>query len=455
MAQWQPGQTLDLEIVDLNRGGEGVARWENRVVFVPGGITGDHLRVKLTQVKKRYGQGQIDQILKPSPQRVRPACIVADKCGGCQWQHLALGFQRETKVKQIQDNLARIGGFSPDSYELRPILADDQGLDYRNKVTYPLGRSGSGQVQAGYYRHQSHRIVNLNQCPVQDQRFNVFLTEIKQDIQTQQWSIYQEDKHQGKLRHLALRIGRRSGEVLLTLISTSEKLPDLAAQAQKWLDRYPLLVGVCLNLNGANTNVIFGKKTQLLAGRPYVEETFADLTFQLGPETFFQVNTEVAESLLGVIRSRLNFQGRETVVDAYCGIGTFSLPLAQDCGQLIGIEIQREAIAQARANSQLNGIENVQFLQGTVSQQLPQIETAIDGLILDPPRKGCKPEVLQTILEKRPRQLVYVSCNPSTLARDLKILVEDSGYRLTMVQPADFFPQTYHVETAAFLELIP
>jgi 23S rRNA (uracil1939-C5)-methyltransferase len=442
---------VEVIITDLSDSGDGVGRFGQRVVFVPDTVTGDRTRVRLLRVKPQYAQGRLLELLESSPHRVRPSCIVADKCGGCQWQHVHPSYQLEAKHNQVIQALERIGGFA--GIAVDPILQVTHPLQYRNKSTYPLRRSQSGQVQAGYFQKGTHQLVNLNQCPIQDERLNPLLAGVKQDLQARGWSIYDETQHRGKLRHLSLRIGRRTGEMLLTLVSQSAGLVGLEEQAQQWLDRYPGLVGVCLNLNRDRTNVIFGSETQCLAGRPYLHETFAGLTFQISSGTFFQVHTEQAEALVQVIADELHLQGSETLIDAYCGIGTMTLPLARQVKQAIGLEVQAEAIAQARLNADLNQIENVQFAIGEVETILPQIEVQPDVVLLDPPRKGCDGSVIQTLRDRQPRKIVYVSCNPATLARDLKGLCAEGKYRLIRVQPADFFPQTAHVECVAFLVL--
>jgi 23S rRNA (uracil1939-C5)-methyltransferase len=445
---WQQGQLLEVSITDLNDTGEGVGRLGGRVVFVPDTVTGDRALVRLVRVKSNYATGKLHQLLEPSADRIRSQCIVADKCGGCQWQHVAYQYQQETKYNLVVQALERIGGFVQPP--VAPILTADSSLAYRNKATYPLKRSSTGRVQAGYYQKGSHQVVNLNQCPVQDSRLNPLLAEVKQDIEQLGWSVYDERRHQGRLRHLSLRIGRRTGEILLTLVST-DWIRDLEDQAQKWLTRYPKLVGVCVNRNPNRTNAIFGEETRCVAGQPYIREEFAGLVFQLRSETFFQVNTESAEALLNVIVEQLALGGDEVLVDAYCGIGTFTLPLAQRVRQAIGLEVQGASVEQAQLNAQLNGIENVNFQTGAVETLLPQLGIAPDVVLLDPPRKGCDRAVIETLFQISPKHIVYISCKPATLARDLKLLCQTDGYRLTHIQPADFFPQTSHVECAAFL----
>lgn len=448
--QWQQGELVEVAIADLNDSGDGVGRVEGRVVFVPDTVPGDRALVRLVRVKPQYTHGKLYQLLETSPHRIRPSCIVADKCGGCQWQHISYEYQLQAKRLQVIQALERIGGFT--NLPVDPVIAAPTALDYRNKATYPLGRSATGLVQAGYYQKGSHHLINLNQCPVQDSRLNPLLAEVKQDIQKRGWQVYDERRHKGQVRHLALRIGRRTGEMLLTLVVKDWKVPGIDAQAQEWLNRYPQLVGVSLNRNPERTNTIFGVETRCLAGKAYLLEQFAELKFQVRPDTFFQVYTESAEALLQVITQHLNLQGDEILVDAYCGIGTLTLPLAASVRQAIGLEVQTAAVEQAGVNARLNGITNVTFQAGQVEKLLPQLGIAPDIVLLDPPRQGCDRTVIDTLLESAPGRIVYVSCKPATLARDLKLLCQTGKYQLSRVQPADFFPQTSHVECAAFLE---
>jgi 23S rRNA (uracil1939-C5)-methyltransferase len=448
--RWQQGELIEVLITDLNDSGDGVGRVKGRVVFIPDTAPGDLALVRLVRVKPQYAYGKLQQLLETSPHRIRPRCIVADKCGGCQWQHIDYKYQLEAKRHQVIQALERIGGFSHPPVD--SVLTGDVDLGYRNKATYPLGKSATGQIQAGYYKKGSHHLINLNQCPVQDPRLNPLLAEVKQDIQRRGWQVYDEKRHQGQVRHLALRIGRRTGEMLLTLVVKDWDLPGIEAQAREWLDRYPQLVGVSLNCQRDRTNAIFGSETRCIDGHPYLLEELAGLKFYVLPDTFFQVYTEVAEALLQEIRQYLNLQGDEVLVDAYCGIGTLTLPLAQKVRQAIGLEVQPAAVAQAQTNAQLNGITNATFQVGEVEKLLPQLETIPDIVLLDPPRQGCDRAVIETLRQTQPQRIVYVSCKAATLARDLKLLCQNSNYHLTRVQPADFFPQTAHVECVAFLE---
>lgn len=444
---WRQGDLVEVDIHDLSDTGDGVGRFGDRVVFVPDTVPGDRALVRLTHTKPQFARAKLYQLLASSPHRIRPSCIVADKCGGCQWQHINYAYQLEAKQNLVIQALQRIGGFSHPP--VNSVLAAASPLSYRNKATYPLGISATGQVQAGYFQKNSHQLINLNQCPVQDSRLNPLLREVKQDLQNQKWQIYDEKHHKGQIRHLALRIGRRTGEMLLTLV-VKDWIPEMATQAQKWLQRYPQLVGVAVNRNPDRTNAIFGQETRCIAGKNYIIEEFAELQFQVRPETFFQVNTEVAEALLQEISQQLNLQGHEVLLDAYCGIGTLTLPLARQVRQAIGLELQPTSVQQAQLNANLNHINNTTFQVGAVEKLLPHLAIAPDIVLLDPPRKGCDRTVIETLLQVQPSQIVYVSCKVATLARDLKFLCQ-TGYHLVRVQPADFFPQTSHIECAAFL----
>lgn len=443
------GELVELEIQDVSTDGNGVAKIEPQVFFVPQTVTGDRISAKVIQKKKKYLQGKVESIIEPSSHRIRPRCIVADKCGGCQWQHIDYDYQLQIKQNQVKQTLARIGGFT--DFTVDEILAGES-LGYRNKANYPLGVSANGTLKAGYYRQGSHQIVNLNQCPIQDERLNPLLAEIKQDLQELGIPVYDETTKKGILRHLCFRIGRNTGEILITIVITKPSNFKLEQQASIWMERYPQVVGVTLNQNASNTNVIFGQHTDLLAGRLYLKENFAGLTFTLRTETFFQVNTPVAEALFLEVINALNLGGTETVIDLYCGIGTLTLPIARKVRKVIGIESNTTAIELAKHNAVINNIDNSQFIKGRSEIIFPELTDVADIVILDPPRKGCQPQVIESLLVMKPRKIVYISCHPATLARDLKYLCQNGDYQIERVQPADFFPQTTHVETAVILK---
>ncbi len=447
--EWMQGAAVTLSIDSLTNRGDGIGHLEGRAIFVPDTVPGDEVQVRLVRVKPTHAFGTLKRVVSPSGDRIQPACMLAQKCGGCQWQPVGYAAQLAAKEQLVKDALTRIGHLElPDS---EPILAAPSPLRYRNKVTYPIAKGTTQPLKVGYFRKGSHKLVNVNQCPVQDERLDAVLQTVKDSLQQAGWPPYNETNQKGELRHISLRVGRRTGQILITLVSKTDRLPNLETLAKVWMDTIPNLQGVCLNINPKRTNAIFGPETFLVAGKHEIEEEFAGLKFAIDSTSFFQVYTEQAENLLNWVGLQLDLDGSETLIDAYCGIGTLTLPLAKRVKQAIGIELVPSAVEQAQRNAQLNGIDNAAFVEGSVEKMLPSLHAA-DIILLDPPRKGCDREVLDVLLERSPATLVYVSCNPATLARDLDILVNRGSYEIASLRTADFFPQTAHVETAVILK---
>lgn len=445
-------QGLELEITDLSHRGQGVGRLAGQVVFVEGGLPGELVEIGPLSGKGRQRGASLLNVLRPSPQRRRPPCILADHCGGCSLQALAPEGQAEWKQRHVAEVLRRLGGLNVDP---RPLLSADDDLGYRNRALIPLEEGEEGRVRAGYYRRGSHRIVNLNQCPVLDPRIDALIAPIKRDLEEQGWPI---DRHGGGgLRHLGLRVGHHSGEILITLVSADAELPGLADLAQYWMERWPSVVGVTLNLQPEATNVLLGARNEVLQGRDWLEEGFAGLSYQIAADTFFQVHTVQAERLVPLLIEALAAAApgdrAGKLVDAYCGIGTYSLPLASAGWQVHGIEQHPGAVELARTNAALNGLaQRCSFEQASVGAVLGGCLEGAQAVFLDPPRRGLEPEAMAALLEQPVARLLYLSCDPSTLARDLGRLTGEAGpYRLEWVQPIDFFPNTTHVETLAVL----
>ncbi len=442
-----PPEPVALTITDLDRHGQGLGRLEGEVIVVAGGLPGDTLEVRLTGRAKGLRQGHLERLITASPGRRRPPCILADHCGGCSLQPLDDDHQQQWKQASVAQALRRLGGLQP---PLRPLLASPHGLGYRNRAVIPLERTGDGHLRAGYYRRGSHRIVNLNHCPVLDPRLDALIAPLKSDLEASDWPI---DRHGGGgLRHLALRLGVNTGEVLLTLIAADDDLPALEAYAEDWMERWPQVVGVTLNLQSQPTNLLMGPKTRCIAGRPWLEERFGGLTYQIGADTFFQVHTHQAERVLPLLEEALGpAAGR--LLDAYCGIGTFSLPLARSGWSVHGIEQHPAAVSLARHNAEANGLSSTtNFEQGSVSERLGERLAGCQALVLDPPRKGLDRRDIAAILADPPPQLAYLSCDAATLARDLGSLASAEGpYQVDWLQPIDFFPNTSHVEVLAAL----
>ncbi len=461
----------EVRIDDLTREGLGLGRLEGQVVLVAGALPGDRVRVRITQRARRHAVATLVSLVEPSPDRRRPPCILADRCGGCTLQALDDPAQVRWKQELVAQTLQRLGGVG---VAPQPLLAAPQPLGYRNRAVIPLERTPEGRLRAGYYRRGSHRIVNMNHCPVLDPRLDAMIAPLKADLEASGWPV---DRHAGAgqagagLRHLALRIGRRSGERLLTLVASHGELPGAEAWGERWLERWPELVGVTLNLQPHPDNRLFGSTNRTLAGRDSLLESFAGVELEIGPDTFFQVCSEQAERVVALLIDALGTP-RGRLVEGYCGIGTFSLPLARAGWRVWGIESQDAAVALARANARRNGLEEgCTFVVGGVAERLAQglsrQHTADDvtamaqevaageevaAVLLDPPRKGLEAATVDALRRQRPPLVAYLSCDPATLARDLALLTAEEAYRVQRVQPLDFFPNTSHVEVLALLE---
>jgi 23S rRNA (uracil1939-C5)-methyltransferase len=404
--------------------------------------------VRFSFKAKRHWLADLEQLLKPSAERQKPPCILADHCGGCSLQHLADGSQQHWKQQKVQDALERIAHLQ---VVTQPLLATERPLGYRNRAIIPLEREDNGRLRAGYYRRGSHRIVNMNRCPVLDPRIDSLIAPLKADLEASDWPVDVDCQAEGGLRHLALRVGEHTGEVLITLVSSHPQLEGLALLAAQWMARWPELVGVCLNLQPKPSNTLMGEETRVIAGRHWLLERFCGLDYRIAADTFFQVNTVQAERVVPLVLQALEALPPGALVDGYCGIGTYSLPLAAKGWSVHGIELSAEAVKQAQANAEINNLSGVAtFEAGVVSRCLPEHLNHCDVLFMDPPRKGLDSYVVQAILAKPPQTVIYLSCDPATLARDLALLVAEA-YQVESVQPIDFFPQTTHVETLTVL----
>ena len=442
------GDRVDLRIDDLSHDGRGVGRIDGQVVFVAGGLPGDQLRVRLNRRARGHWHGELLAVAEPSPQRRRAPCILADHCGGCSLQAFDDGAEASWKQATVAAALQRIAGLDPGV--MRPFAPSDPALGTRNRALIPLERTEEGVLRAGYYRRGTHQIVNMNQCPVLDPRIDRLIQPIKSDLEASGWPV---DRHglSGGLRHLGLRVGQHSGEVLITLIASQRDLPGLEELAQEWFSRWDEVVGVGLNLQPEATNQLMGARTDTLIGRGWLNESFAGLEVRIAADTFFQVHTQQAERVVPwLIEAFGGADGR--LVDAYCGIGTYSLPLAAAGWRVQGVEQHPGAVDLARHNAAANGLaDRAGFECHDVAEVLAERLSDATALFVDPPRKGLDAGSLAAILEARPQRLAYLSCDPSTLARDLGRLCADGVYDLRWVQALDLFPNTSHVETLAVL----
>ncbi|MFZ5825067.1 MAG: 23S rRNA (uracil(1939)-C(5))-methyltransferase RlmD [Bacillota bacterium] len=447
----RPGQTIEVAIHGLGHGGEGVGRYEGLTVFIPGGAPGDRLVARVSEVKKNYARASLVRVAEPSPHRVEPPCPVVGECGGCQLQHIAYDAQLDLKRQQVVDAITRVGKL--EGVTVHPTLGMPEPWQYRNKAQFPFGYR-SGKVVAGFFAPGTHRIVDIEQCEIQHPLANQIMREVKALARIYGVRIYDERTHSGVLRHVLGRVGRGTGEAMAVLVTNGREFPFGEEIAQGLLERIPGLVSVVQNINPQQTNVILGRESKILAGKDHITDYIGDLKFNISPLSFFQVNPAQTEVLYGKALEYAALTGTETVLDIYCGIGTISLFLAKQAREVVGIEWAREAVADARENAERNGVANAQFIAGDAAVEMPRLAeegVRADVIVLDPPRKGCDEPVLEAMAQVRPQRIVYVSCNPASLARDLGRLGA-LGYRTLEVQPVDMFPHTAHVECVARLE---
>jgi len=447
----RPGQEISVTVHGLGSSGEGVARYGGLTIFVPGGAPGDRLLARVQEVKRNYARAALVAVEEPSPDRVAPACPVAGECGGCQLQHIAYAAQLRLKRQQVVDALERLGKLS--GVAVHPTLGMAEPWGYRNKAQFPVGFR-SGRVIAGFFAPGTHRIIDIGRCEIQHPLGNRVLAEVKDLAGRFGVRIYDERSHTGVLRHVLARVGRGTGEAMAVLVTNGRDFPHGEAIARELMARIPEVVSVVQNINPARTNVVLGRESRVLAGRDSITDYIGDLRFSISPVSFFQVNPAQTEVLYGKALEYAGLTGTETVIDLYCGIGTISLFLARRSRAVIGIEWVEEAVADARENAARNGIANVRFIAGDAAVEMPRLAAEgvrADVIVLDPPRKGCDEPVLEALVRMAPRRVVYVSCNPASLARDLGRLAA-MGYRTVEVQPVDMFPHTAHVECVARVE---
>jgi len=448
-----PGLTIDVVGEDLDQQGRGLARWNGWVITVPQLLPGEEAKVKVQQRQRKMWLARRVATISSSPDARRPPCILASDCGGCSLQHLSVDAQNSWKQQRLANTLSRIGQLDPDVNAL--VSPDRESLGYRNRALIPIRRDGR-KVRLGYYKRGSHRIVNLNHCPVLDPRLDALIEPIKRDLEATSWPMDSDLQGEPGLRHLGLRIGVRTGEILITLISATESLQAVDVLSAAWMRRWPQLKGVTINLQPKRSNAVFGDRTICLQGQDAIEERFCGLSLELGTTTFFQVNTPRAERVVEQIRDWITrSEPSQRLIDAYCGIGTIALPLAAAGHRVTGLEISSASVRHAERNAARNRLKHTRFLSGDVARHLRELLPNHDALVVDPPRKGLDPAVLAMVLDHPPRRLVYLSCDPATLARDLRQLAGDSGpYRIEQVQPMDFFPQTSHLECLVLMSRI-
>ncbi|MBR5479396.1 MAG: 23S rRNA (uracil(1939)-C(5))-methyltransferase RlmD [Clostridia bacterium] len=434
-------QEYDVEISGYNSDGAGVARINGQVVFVPGVIRGEICKIKILKVNKNIAYGKLVSVEKASPFRIESACEVFPKCGGCDFWHMAYEEELRFKEEQVQNVITRIGGLD---LKVETVVGAKNTFHYRNKAQFPVGKSGG--CVCGFYRTHSHDIVPCDDCKIQSHFANAVAQTVLSWMSDYGIEPYEEKTGKGVVRHIYVR------NTMLCLIVTKKPAmcDELIARVK---EKHPETSGILLNYNKENTNVILGKTLETLYGETDVIDTLCGNVFAIAPHAFYQVNHDQAETLYGIAIEKAKLTGDETVLDLYCGAGTITLALARHAKKVIGVEIIPQAVENARENAKLNGIENAEFICGDATkaaETLKERNVRADVVVVDPPRKGLTPDLIKTIGEIAPKRVVYVSCDPATLARDLK-LFEEIGYETKTVTPVDMFPRTRHCECVALL----
>lgn len=449
--EYRKNDIVTLDIEDCGVDGEGIGKADGFTVFVKDAVIGDRVTAKIMKAKKNYGYGRLMEILKPSPYRVEPKCAFARQCGGCQLQALSYEQQLAFKEKKVRGHLERIGGFT--ELPMEPIIGMDEPYHYRNKAQFPVGKNKEGRIITGFYAGRTHTIIENRDCALGVSQNKEVLDRVIAHMEAYGIEPYKEETGKGLVRHILIRYGFFTGEVMVCLVLNGSSIPQKETLIEHLLE-IPGMTSITINVNKKRSNVILGEEIRLLWGKPYITDKIGDISYQISPLSFFQVNPLQTGKLYSKALEYADLHGEETVWDLYCGIGTISLFLAQKAKFVRGVEIIPAAIENANDNARLNSIENVEFFVGKAEEVLPaeykKNGIYADVIVVDPPRKGCEESLLATMIEMQPKRIVYVSCDSATLARDLKYLCE-RGYELRKVCPVDQFGGTVHVETVVLL----
>lgn len=449
-----PKQHIEATITGLGSSGEGVGKVKGFTFFIPGALPGERVTATATLVKKAYGLAKLEKVLIPSPDRVKPACPVYEACGGCQLQHLSYPAQLIQKRQTVIDALERIGHFS--GINVNATLGAEMPWHYRNKMQVPAAENSRHELQIGCYAQGTHRVINVDDCLIQAEANNRITAIVRHWMEEYHIPALDEDARTGMIRHIMGRVGVHTGEIMVVLVTNTDRIPHLKQLVSLLKQDLPGFVTLVQNINTRHTNVILGPKSRIIHGPGTIHDRLGALTFTISPLSFFQVNTRQAETLYQTALHYAALTGRENVIDLYCGTGTITLFLAQKARHALGIEIVAPAIQDARKNARQNRITNSEFICADAAVELPRLVregVQPDVIVLDPPRAGCDAKVLKAILAVRPQRVVYVSCGPASLARDAAILCS-GGYKIRQVQPVDMFPQTAHVETVVLMSRI-
>lgn len=436
----------ELTIDDLGAAGEGIGKINGYTLFVKDALIGDVILAKVIKTKKSYGYGRLMDILKPSPYRAEARCPVAKACGGCQIQHLDYREQLVFKENKVRNLLKRVGKL--DSFHMDPIIGMENPYFYRNKAQFPVGINKDGQIITGFYAGRTHSIIDTRHCYIQAPANEEIMETVRAWMEAYQIQPYDETTGKGLIRHILTRVGFKTGEIMVCLVVNGKNLPYSESLVQA-LVQMNGMTSISMNINQENTNVILGNEVVPLWGQNYITDYIGNVKYEISPLSFYQVNPVQTEVLYGKALEFAALQEGETVWDLYCGIGTISLFLAQKASKVFGVEIVPQAIEDARRNAQINGFHNVEFFVGKAEEILPREyeknHIYADVIVVDPPRKGCDQSLLDCMVKMQPKRIVYVSCDPATLARDLRVLTE-GGYKVERVQCVDMFPHSVHCE---------
>lgn len=437
---------LQLNILGMSSEGSGVARTEEGItVFVPDSAVGDILMVRIVKVQKTYAFGKVEEILTPSPDRINPTCSVGNKCGGCVYCHMSYDAELKVKHQRVKDAVERIAKLN---IPVNPVVSTGQVSRYRNKAMIPVGVDKDGRVIMGFYSKHSHRIIESDDCTLQPQCFLTASDVLRDFIQSHNITVYNEAEGKGLIRHLYLRIAEKTDELMVTIVINGRELPFENELVNSLKEKLSNLKSVIINTNTEDTNVVLGKRNRTIFGTDYITDELCSLKFMISPQSFYQVNRQGAELLYSKAFECADLSGNEVLLDLYCGTGTIGLSMAHKAKKLIGVEIVAKAIEDAKKNAKLNGIENARFICGDAAKAAETLKAeglTPDVIIIDPPRKGCDKSLIKTISDFNPKRVVYVSCDPATLARDLALFAE-LDYEAEQITPVDMFPRTAHVE---------
>ncbi|MFL6558950.1 MAG: 23S rRNA (uracil(1939)-C(5))-methyltransferase RlmD, partial [Bacillus sp. (in: firmicutes)] len=447
----EPKQTFPLTIKRLGINGEGVGYFKKQVVFVPGALPGEEVVVEATKINPRFAEAKIKKIRIKSPHRVLPLCPVYDQCGGCQLQHLKYHQQLKEKRDIVIQSLERHTKVNVNTLDIRETIGMEDPWGYRNKSSFQV-KAIDGKVLAGLYGLNSHQLINIDECAVQHAQTNEATAVIKRILEELKIPIYNEKSRKGIIRTIVTRVGIQTGELQIVLITTQKELPKVDTIIQEIQKRLPSVKSIVQNINGQKTSLIFGEETLPLAGEDFIQETLGDLQFELSARTFFQLNPVQTVKLYNEVKKAAALTGQEKVVDAYCGVGTIGLWLADQAGEVRGMDVIAESIEDAKKNAKRHGFTNTKYVPGKAEEVLPKWVKKgwkPDVIVVDPPRTGLDAQLIQMVLQAEPKKLIYISCNPSTLAKDIQTL--STKYEVKYIQPVDMFPHTAHVECCSLL----